>query len=155
DAQRRDGEGALLEDAQHLRPHEAGGADHPDPHRQPRSSPKAPCRARTAGSTSLAATTHEIRIDDVEIISMLIPSRARTSNISAATPGWVFMPAPTSETRPISASWVTPAASRSSTIVSMTFRARVRSSRGTVNEMSVWPALETFCTIMSTFTDSS
>jgi len=65
------------------------------------------------------------------------------------------MPAPTSDTRPMSASCVTPAASRSSTIVSITFRARVRSSRGTVKEMSVWPALDTFCTIMSTFTDSS
>ena len=33
--------------------------------------------------------------------------------------------------------------------------ARERSVRGTVNEMSVWPAVDTFCTIMSTFTPAS
>ena len=41
------------------------------------------------------------RIVDVLIISMLIPSAANTSNIFAATPGLVFIPAPISETRPI------------------------------------------------------
>ena len=47
----------------------------------------------------LLATTHEIRIDDVLIISMLTPSSESASNILAATPGFVFMPAPTSVTR--------------------------------------------------------
>ena len=32
--------------------------------------------------------THETRIGEVEIISMLMPSAASTSNMSAATPGW-------------------------------------------------------------------
>ena len=36
----------------------------------------------------------EMRIVDVEIISMLTPSFASVSNIFAATPGLVFMPAP-------------------------------------------------------------
>ena len=35
---------------------------------------------------------------DVEIISILIPSVASTSNIVADTPGWVLIPAPTIET---------------------------------------------------------
>ena len=37
-------------------------------------------------------------IDDVEMISMLIPASASASNMSAATPGWLFIPAPISET---------------------------------------------------------
>ena len=36
------------------------------------SSSKAACRARTASSTTSARTMHEILIDDVEIISMLM-----------------------------------------------------------------------------------
>ena len=51
---------------------------------------------------------HEIRIDDVEIISMLIPPAARVSKVRAVTPGWVFIPAPTRETRATSASLLTP-----------------------------------------------
>ena len=45
------------------------------------SSPNAVCSARTARSTSSSATTHEIRIVDVLIISMLTPSVASISNI--------------------------------------------------------------------------
>ena len=48
-----------------------------------------------------------------------------------------------------------PLASVSTTIFSMHCAARAASARGTVNEMSVWPAVETFCTIMSTFTPAS
>ena len=43
-------------------------------------------------------------------------------------------------------------ASVSTTIFSMHVDARSTSERGTVNEMSVWPAVDTFCTIMSTLT---
>ncbi len=50
---------------------------------------------------------------------------------------------------------VYPLASRSSTTCSTTFCVRATSSFGTVNEMSVWPSVDTFCTIMSTFTESS
>ena len=49
-------------------------------------------------------------MDEVEIISMLIPSAARVSKVRAVTPGWVFMPAPIRETRATSASVVTPLA---------------------------------------------
>ena len=49
-----------------------------------------------------------------------------------------------------------PLASVSTTIFSMHCAAlAVTSPRGTVNEMSVWPAVDTFCTIMSTLTPAS
>ena len=103
----------------------------------------------------LSSTTHEVRIAEVEIISMLIPWLARVSNILAATPGFDFMPAPTRLTRAMSRSDDTPvapisAASRSQTVVPLT-----RSLFGTVKEMSVTPWSDTFCTIMSTFTPAS
>ncbi len=91
----------------------------------------------------------------VEIISMFTLSRARTSNMVAATPGWVFMPAPMSDTRAMPLSSSNPVAPRSPTSPSMTFPAFFRSSFGSVKEMSVIPLLLTFCTIMSTLTDSS
>ena len=47
---------------------------------------------------------------DVLIMSMFTPSAASTSNIVAATPGLVRMPAPTIETRAMSGSAVTPLA---------------------------------------------
>ena len=68
-------------------------------------------------------TTHEMRIVDVLIISMLMPSVASVSNILAAMPGCVFMPAPMSETRPICPSVRKPAASVSTTIFSITIDA--------------------------------
>ena len=46
----------------------------------------------------LAATTTEILISEVEIIWMLIPSRARTSNMRAAMPACVRIPTPTMDT---------------------------------------------------------
>ena len=45
---------------------------------------------------------------EVEIISMLMPSAARVSNIVAATPGFDFMPAPTRLTRAMRRRLVTP-----------------------------------------------
>ena len=47
-----------------------------------------------------------MRIGEVEIISMLMPSSASASNMSAATPGWDFIPAPTSESFAMSSSIV-------------------------------------------------
>ena len=41
---------------------------------------------------------HVIRISDVEIISMLMPSSASASNIRAAYPGAFWIPAPTIDT---------------------------------------------------------
>jgi len=51
------------------------------------SRPKAVCSAPTASSTTESRTTHEMRIDEVEIISMLIDAAARVSNMVAVTPG--------------------------------------------------------------------
>ena len=42
----------------------------------------------TARSASAAGTTHETRIDEVEMISMLMPASASASKIAAATPGF-------------------------------------------------------------------
>ena len=51
-----------------------------------------------------ALTTHEILIGDVEIISMLMPWSPSVAKTRAATPGCDFIPAPTTETLPISGS---------------------------------------------------
>ena len=106
------GKRPLLQDPEHLAADQPGRTHQPDAHavgrsrrgHQPAPSSNASCRTRTAFSTSPDETTQEMRIDDVEIISMLTPSFASVSNIVAATPGWVFIPAPTSETRPMSSS---------------------------------------------------
>src|SRR5690606_4858580 len=45
------------------------------------------CAAATAASTSSCATTIEMRISEVEIISVLMPSRATASKNRAVTPG--------------------------------------------------------------------
>ena len=54
-------------------------------------------------------------MEEVEIISMLMPASASVSNVRAVTPGWVFMPTPTSDTRATSSSPVTPVAPSSGT----------------------------------------
>ena len=78
-----------------------------------------------------------MRIDEVEMISMLIPASASASNMSAATPGLLRIPAPTSDTLPMSASQVCPWASTCFAITSSTGSAVCRSACGIVNEMSV------------------
>ena len=98
----------------------------------------------TARSTSAARTTHEIRIDDVEMISMLIPASASASNMSAATPGWVFIPAPTSEIFAMSASVADASRADGRAISAKIGSARGRSSFGSVKEMSVCPSSDTF-----------
>ena len=65
------------------------------------------------------------------------------------------MPAPTSDTRATSASAADP---RGAQLVGMGLRrldATARSAVGTVNEMSVVPCADVFCTIMSTLIDLS
>ncbi len=63
---------------------------------------------------------------------MLIPCSPSVVNTSRATPGWLFIPAPTTETLPMSGSvWTPPTSSGSSTSVAV-----ARSSRETVNERS-------------------
>jgi len=60
--------------------------------------PNAPCSASTASVTWLALITQLMRIGEVEMRSRFTPASASVENILAATPGCVFMPAPTSET---------------------------------------------------------
>src|SRR5207248_7540383 len=94
-AQLVDRERPLVEEPQHLGADETRRTDHPDSHAGASSRSNAAWRARTARSTSFSCTTHEMRMVEVEIISMLTPSVASVSNICAATPGLVFIPAPT------------------------------------------------------------
>src|SRR4029453_18463299 len=79
-AQLPDREGAVLEDPQHLGADHAGRTHQPDAHvaaregthaRTSRSSSNDAWSACTARSTSSSATTHEMRIVEVLIISML------------------------------------------------------------------------------------
>ena len=50
-------------------------------------SSKAACRARTASSAAAARTMHEIRIDEVEIISMLMPGGGQGLEGQGGHPG--------------------------------------------------------------------
>ena len=68
---------------------------------------------------------------------MFMPASASASNMSAATPGWLFMPAPISDTLAMSGSHVKPAASTSAAICRSIGSAAGTSSFGSVNEMSV------------------
>ena len=161
DAQLVDRERALLEDAQHLGADQAGRADDSDlaSRRVTLASPSsnAVCSARTARSTSSscdhARDPDRRRADHLDVDAL----GRRASRTSAPRHrGCVFMPAPTSETRPIASSELDAAAPRSRRrSCPSTSIVRGESSRGTVNEMSVWPAVDTFCTIMSTLTPSS
>ncbi len=84
----------LLEDGAHGAAHGPGGPYHGDDAvtHAPTSSKivggsNAEWSARTASSTSSALTTHDIRIVEVEIISMFIPASDSVWNTFAATPG--------------------------------------------------------------------
>ena len=57
--------------------------------------------AATAASTWSSSTITEIRISEVEIISMLTPAEASAAKNFAVMPGCERMPAPISETLPI------------------------------------------------------
>ena len=87
------------------RPAPSGGIS---PGRRPHAGCARPARRR------LRHTMHEVRMVEVEIMSMLISSLASVSNMVAAIPGCDFMPTPTRETRATSASAVTPVAPSSS-----------------------------------------
>src|SRR5437879_12410438 len=63
----------------------------------PRATSNASCRLRTASSAYLSSITHDTAISDVEIIWMLMPSRASVANIVDATPEWLRIPTPTIE----------------------------------------------------------
>ena len=123
------GKRALGQHSPHDQSDLAGRPEHPDAHGAilPRCRPGTSRRrpAGAAGSAELEGgvqrahglappdsvrTMHEIRMVEVEIMSMLIPSAASVSNMVAVTPGCVFIPAPTSDTRATSSSETTPVA---------------------------------------------
>src|SRR5699024_3253110 len=66
------------------------------------SRPNAEWIARTASSRRASSVTTEMRISEVEIMSMLMPPSPSAWNRVAETPGEDFMPAPTRETLPMS-----------------------------------------------------
>ena len=74
------------------------------PARSPSPSSNASWVALTATLTSFSSTTTEIRISDVEIISMLTPASASAPKNVALTPGLDRIPAPTREILPIRSS---------------------------------------------------
>src|SRR6185295_1570918 len=83
----------------------------------------ASCRARTASSVYFASMTTEILISDVEIIWMLMPSPASTSNMRAAMPACVRIPTPTIDTFATSSCPATPCAPMSFAVASTSARA--------------------------------
>ena len=84
----------------------------------------------------------EMRIGDVEIISILMPCSDRMRNIRLATPRWVFIPAPTSDTFAMFSSTSTPSAPTVIATLSVISRAFSIWDRGTVKLMSVTPLIE-------------
>src|SRR5437660_6104633 len=111
---------------------------------------KASCSARTASSVYLASMTTEILISEVEIIWMLIPSLARTSNMRDAMPACVRMPMPTIDTLATSSWPATPCAPISRAVASRSPFACSKSPRDTVKVKSVVPSALAFWMIMST-----
>ena len=88
---------------------------------------------------------------------MFTPASPSTVNVLAATPGWVLIPAPTSETFPMPGSVAISPMPSSPTSGWSAMRAASRSSRGTVNDMSAERPSDSgsFWMIMSTFTFAS
>ena len=99
----------------------------------------------TAWSTSLEGTWQAILIGEVETSDASMPACSSVANVFAATPGWLFIPAPTRLTLPRSSRKVqlTPSASS-------VRDASARSSTGAEKTISAF-----VCTIVSTFTEAS
>ena len=107
-------------------------------------------------STPSERITHEMRIAEVEIISMLMPAEASVSNMPGRHTGiGLHPPRPIRLTRAMLSSSEVWSAPSSSTRPEVTARAACSCSRGTVKLMSVTPLLDTFCTITSTLTSRS
>src|SRR5262245_55513426 len=100
-------------------------------------SAKVSCSARTASSAYLSSMTHDTAISDVEIIWMLMPSRASAANIWEATPEWLRIPTPMMETLARRSSCTTPWAPTLRPMSCSAPTARAWSPRGSVNDMSV------------------
>jgi hypothetical protein len=100
--------------------------------------------------------TTEMRISDVLIASALMPALDSASKNVAVTPGWDFMPAPTSETLPMCSSDSSCSKPTCACVLASAAIASGRSLLGSVKEMSVRSvAPDTFCTIMSMLTSAS
>ena len=69
------------------------------------SSPNAVCTTRIACCSESDRMTTEMRISEVEIISMLMPASDSARNNCADTPALVRMPAPTTASLPIWSSY--------------------------------------------------
>ena len=96
-------------------------------------------------STSVEGTWQAILIGEVETIGASIPAASSVANVLAATPGWLFIPAPTRLTLP-----------RSSRALQETPRpssVRAASALSSTGAEKTISAL--VCTIVSTFTDAS
>ncbi len=97
-----------------------------------------------------------MRISEVLIASALMPAVDSASKNVAVTPGWLFMPAPTSETLPMCSSDSSASKPTTACVLDNADMAVTRSLLGSVKEMSVRSvAPETFCTIMSMLTSAS
>ena len=95
-------------------------------------------------------------MEEVEIISMLMPAPARVSNMVADTPGWLRMPG--AHERHLGDAVVAgdvPGADLRRERPEPPRCWRRGPTSGTVKEMSVVPCSDVFCTIMSTLTSRS
>jgi hypothetical protein len=131
----------------------AGVDGRPRPRRRARRR-RAP-RARRSG-TSVSRQTTEMRISEVLIASALMLPLASASKKVAVTPGWLFMPAPTSDTLPMcssdsSDSKPTDACSFDSALIAVGQVALGQREADVGRSL----APETFCTIMSMLTSAS
>ena len=99
--------------------------------------------------------TTVMRMVEVSIIWMLMPSAASTRNMVAAMPGFERMPSPTSVTLPIWSSDSVSRCGRRSPMTSITSSALRRSGSGTVNERSARPSTPTFWMMVSTLMSAS
>src|SRR5206468_2630250 len=144
------GDGQLAQLERLARTKEDGGLALHTAASRSRPSAKVSWSARTASSAYLSSMTHDTAISDVEIIWMLMPSRASAANIIEATPEWLRMPTPTMETLATRSSCTIPRAPISRVTSASSATARVWSPRGRVKDMSVYPSWLMFWTIMST-----
>ena len=105
---------------------------------------------RTASSVYFSSMRQVILISEVEIILMLMFSLLRARKAREATPEWLRMPTPMTETLATAESWRISSQPISSRRLSRILSVGSTSARGTVKVMSVRPSLLGFCTIMST-----
>ena len=117
-----------------------------------RPSSNSACTARKAANPCSRDTKQETLISLVVIASMLISASANARNIRSATPDWVAMPSPTTETFETLASCETLPAPTASAASFTASKARLSSLSSTVKEISALPSMPAVCMIISTAT---